>query len=98
MTNHRPTDGLAARLVGAWSLVSISIHRGDAEQTWPLGSSPTGRFMFDAEGNYSVQLENGSRGRESETDYVASWGTYVVSEPDQSFTITLQGSLQRRAA
>jgi hypothetical protein len=83
---------LASRLIGAWSLVSIEIRWSDGTVERPMGHSPSGRFIFGADGNYAVQLMDRDPGS---AGYVASWGTYTVSETEQCFVLTLEGSLLR---
>jgi len=55
-----------------------------------MGDHPIGLFMFDGDGNYSVQLTNPA---DKEAAYVATWGTYVVDEDAETFTLTPQGAI-----
>ena len=76
---------LAPSLVGSWRLVSYEVRPADGSgsATRPFGDAPIGLFIFDPDGNYSVQLHNpgesGSR--------VASWGSYEVDEHEVMFIL-----------
>ena len=49
----------------------------------PFGDAPIGLFIFDADGNYSVQLTNPADSGAS----TASWGTYDVDEEGVLFIL-----------
>jgi hypothetical protein len=77
---------LAPSLVGSWRLVSYEVRPADGtggSAARPFGDAPLGLFIFDPDGNYSVQLHNpgdpGSR--------VASWGSYEVDEHEVMFIL-----------
>jgi Lipocalin-like domain len=70
---------LRSSLVGSWRLVSYETRRADGADgmtSRPFGDTPIGLFIFDPDGNYSVQLSNPA----DPESPVASWGTYDVDE------------------
>jgi len=79
---------LKDRLVGAWALLSLETRRSDGTTTRPLGPSPAGRFMFDADGNFSAQSMDPGR----QDGYTGLWGVYEVDEAAQAFTLTFMGT------
>jgi hypothetical protein len=85
---------LKDRLLGTWGLISLETRHSDGTTTHRFGPSPTGRFMFDADGNFSVQLMNPNRRDDDPDGYVASWGEYEVDEEQLTFTLNLIGSVQ----
>ena len=78
---------LKDRLVGTLELVNLETRRADGQVLHPYGKDVVGSFMFGPDGNYSVQLMG--------TEYMATWGTYVVDEDQQTFTLTVRGALDR---
>lgn len=44
------------KLVGSWSLVSIDNIYPDNSRVYPYGENPKGLLIFDANGNYAVQI------------------------------------------
>ena len=82
------------RLVGTWALISLEVRRSDGTLTHPLGPSPAGRFMFDADGNFSAQSMNPDRRDDDPGGYMAIWGVYEVDEERQVFTLSFIGSNQ----
>lgn len=85
---------LKDRLVGTWGLVSLETRRSDGTTSYLLGPSPRGRFMFDAEGNFTAQLMNPDRQDDNSGGYIANWGVYQVDEERQTFTLDFIGSAQ----
>ena len=85
---------LKDHLVGTWGLVSLETRHSDGTTTHRLGLNATGRFMFDADGNFSAQLMNPDRQDGNPEGYVANWGEYEVDEEQQTFTLTFVGSVQ----
>ena len=85
---------LKDRLVGTWALISLEVRHSDGTMTYPLGPSPAGRFMFDADGNFSAQSMNPDRRDDDPGGYMAIWGVYEVDEERQVFTLTFIGSNQ----
>ena len=84
---------LRDRLPGTWQLISLETHRADGEITWPFGPNTVGQFVFDAFGNFSVQLMNPDRAENDAAGYSAFFGTYEVDEEHRSFTLSVRGSL-----
>jgi hypothetical protein len=82
---------LKDQLVGTWRLVSLETRRADGATTYPFGPDPIGLFVFDAQGNYSVQLTGSGQpagGSGGSAGYVASLGTYEADDDQQQFTLT----------
>jgi Lipocalin-like domain len=78
---------LRSSLVGSWKLVSYETRRADGADgmtSHPFGDAPIGLFIFDPDGNYSVQLSNMADAGSSST---ASWGTYDVDEEGVLFIL-----------
>jgi hypothetical protein len=89
---------LSDRLVGTFRLVALETHRSDGTVDRPMGDEPEGQFMFDRDGNYSVQLTAGGAtggGASGFPATVAMWGTYTVDDERQTFTLTPRGALDR---
>ena len=93
-------EGIRARFVGAWRLVSLEapgpdgkIHKADS----------TGLFVFTRDGHASVQVME--RNPPSQTPagpdqyshggYEATFGTYEVDENAHTFTFHVEGALVR---
>ena len=76
---------LRSSLVGSWRLVSYETRPADGggQAAHPFGDAPIGLFIFDPDGNYSVQLTNPADARSS----TASWGTYDVDETGVLFIL-----------
>jgi hypothetical protein len=85
---------LKDHLVGTWGLVSLETRHSDGTTTHRLGLNATGRFMFDADGNFSAQLMNPDRQDGNPEGYIANWGEYEVDEEQQTFTLNFVGSVQ----
>lgn len=83
---------LKDRLIGAWALVSLETRRSDGTTTRPLGPSPAGRFMFDADGNFAAQSMDPGRPDGQPDGYTGLWGVYEVDEDEQTFTLTFLGT------
>jgi len=84
------TEILKQALVGTWRMVSYETKRSDGESSHPFGESPMGLFIFDAAGNYSVQL---SRSGEPDS-YGASWGVYEADDEAMQFVLSPTAGLQ----
>jgi hypothetical protein len=82
---------LKDRLVGTLRLVSLETRRSDGTVAHPFGPKPAGIFMFDADGNFAVQLTD-PRGEAGAGTHGALWGTYDVDEEQQCFTLWPEGS------
>ena len=79
---------LASRLVGHWSLTSVSI---GGEQ--PYGANPKGSMFFDAAGHYSIVVI-GASGAGS----IAYFGQYALDEPTGALTLHVDASNRAGAA
>lgn len=51
------------KLVGSWSLVSIANIYPDNSRVHPYGENPKGLLIFDANGNYAVQILKAERSK-----------------------------------
>jgi Lipocalin-like domain len=75
---------LKDQLVGTLRLVSREAWRSDGETIQPMGPNPAGMFMFDRDGNVSVQLTNPDEPPAS-SDEPAARGRYGgCGEPTRS--------------
>ena len=96
------------KLIGSWRLVSCVGYWSDGRVTYPYGPNAIGLMVYDAEGNFSGQIQgqdrppfasgNLLRGTPEEMKaafegYVAYYGTYEVDEVARSLTHHVQGSL-----
>jgi len=93
-------EGIRARFVGAWRLVSL-------EATGPDGkihkADSTGLFVFTRDGHLSVQVMERNPPRQtpagpeqySHGGYEATFGTYEVDENAHTFTFHVEGALVR---
>jgi hypothetical protein len=88
---------LGPSLVGSWRLVSYETKRADGADgpvSHPFGDAPIGLFIFDPDGNYSVQLTNPA----DPQSRTASWGNYEVDEAGVLFVLEpISGSAQLAA-
>jgi hypothetical protein len=75
---------LQDRLAGTFHLVSLETRRSDGVVSHPFGEQVIGSFMFDRAGNFAVQLMGDHA--------MAMFGTYVVDETQQTFTLTPLGA------
>jgi hypothetical protein len=44
------------QLIGTWTLVSVNNIHPDGSRVHPYGENPKGMLMFDAKGNYTIQI------------------------------------------
>jgi len=88
---------LREQLIGTFELVRLETRRSDGDVAPVLGDAPSGLFIFDAGGSYSVQLMSAEHARGHGHGYVATWGTYVVDEEARTFTLTPEGGLDPSA-
>ena len=82
-------------LVGTFHLVALEARRSDGDVSHPFGTTPVGIFVFDADGNYSVQLMDSDRSGgqlAAGTGQMAMFGTYEIDEAGQTFTLTPVGA------
>jgi len=101
--NHdAPAQGLAARFIGTWRLVSIQADSGSVNR----GRSPTGYIYYDATGHMGVQIQPDRkraswRGRtptaeealDAARGYTAYFGTWTVDEKAGTITHHREGAL-----
>jgi hypothetical protein len=85
----------SAQLFGVWQLVSLDAIRPNGEATtgW-LGAKPTGLLVYDRSGYMSVQIMSGPRGRSSQDQYYAYFGTFEIDERAQTVVHRVQGALR----
>jgi hypothetical protein len=104
------TDGLAQgskELVGAWTLVSITVNQGGQKKIEPFGPAPKGSLIFESNGRFSITVTRadlpkfGSSSRVAGTPeenaaivqgIIAYFGTYSVSVEDHLVTVHVEGS------
>jgi hypothetical protein len=94
-------------LVGTWRLLSFEMS-SDGGSSQPFGSDPSGVLVYDAKGNFSVQLARSGRpefasgdmrdGTDDEilaayTGYIAYFGAYEVNEAEGYLTHKVDVSL-----
>ena len=94
------------RLVGAWTLVSLTAGEGP-EQTLPYGPDPKGTMMVDANGHFSITVlrsdlpkfvsNNRMTGTRGENEAIvqgsiAYFGTYAIDEATHVITVKVEGS------
>jgi hypothetical protein len=94
------------RLVGSWTLVSLTAGEGDA-QTLPFGPHPKGSMMVDANGRFSITVvrsdlptlasDNRVTGTPEENEAIvrgsiAYFGTYTIDEATHVITVNIEGS------
>jgi hypothetical protein len=82
-----PEKSIKDQLVGHWQLVSVTIN-----DTAPYGANPQGSMFFDANGNYSVIVLSGGNARN-----VSYFGTYTVSDSENTVTLHIDGSSHANA-
>ncbi len=90
-----------SKLTGVWTLVSVENINADSSRTYPYGNAPVGQLIFEAGGNYSVQILKADRPAiasgnkntataEENTALVqggnSHFGNYVINEKDHSIT------------
>ena len=104
------TDGLAQgskELVGAWTLVSITVNQGGQKKIEPFGPAPKGSLIFEPNGRFSITVTRsdlpkfGSSSRVAGTPeenaaivqgIIAYFGTCSVSVEDHLVTVHVEGS------
>ena len=80
--------------MGAWTLASFEVRRSDGETIYPFGPDAKGLLIYDAQGNFSVQVGEAGRPEFTSGDmrdgtdaqvraacegYIAYYGTYRVN-------------------
>ncbi|HKG01192.1 MAG TPA: lipocalin-like domain-containing protein [Xanthobacteraceae bacterium] len=93
-------------LVGAWTIVSITIEQGD-KKSEPYGPNVKGTQVFDANGRFAVVVMRGdlpkvaSNNRETATPEesqqiargsLAYFGSYTTNETDKSMTLQIESA------
>jgi len=104
------SDGLAQgskELVGAWTLVSITVNQGGQKKNEPFGPAPKGSLIFERNGQFSITVTRsdlpkfGSSSRVAGTPEenaaivqgsIAYFGTYSVGVEDHLVTVHVEGS------
>ncbi|MCH8206430.1 MAG: lipocalin-like domain-containing protein [Chloroflexi bacterium] len=94
--------------VGTWKLVSFELRLSDGETTSPFGKDAGGVLIYDARGNFSVQVMRQERPSFASGDmqdgtdeelrsamggYVAYYGTYEIDEAARTMIHNVEGSL-----
>lgn len=95
------------QLVGTWALVNVISEADDGNKTEPFGSSPKGMIMFSSEGHFSLfqskteipKIAANDRAKATPeealaivTSAIAYYGTYSVSEADQTILVKVNAS------
>jgi hypothetical protein len=93
----------AKDLVGAWTLVSVTVEQGD-KKVELFGPNPNGSLMLDGNGHFSIMVvrpglpkfasNNRAAGtaEENKQGTLAYFGTYSVSEADRMISMHIEGS------
>ena len=103
------SDGLAQgskELVGAWTMVSITVNQGGQKKIEPFGPTPKGSLIFESNGRFSITVTRtdlpkfGSGSRVAGTPEenaaivqgtIAYFGTYSVGVEDHLVTVHVEG-------
>jgi hypothetical protein len=83
-----PTKSLRDQLIGHWQLVAVTING----QT-PYGTNAKGSMFLDAGGHYSVVVVTAG-----EAKSIAYFGTYAVSDTDNSVTFHVDANSRTTGA
>jgi hypothetical protein len=98
---------LKERLIGTWSLVSVTATRPDGSRQQPFGTDE-GILMFDENGHYSLQLckrgrpkfASNNRMKGTPEEYQATvqgcktlWGHYTVDEAAQALILKIEHAM-----
>ena len=73
------------RLPGTYRLVSLLTTTTTGEVSRPMGDQPTGMFVFDRAGNYSVQLTSTGAG---DRPAMAMFGRYRIDDDAATFVLS----------
>ena len=102
------STSLREQLVGAWTLTELSAVTWDEDDRNPFGSAPTGRMIFDRDGNVTCVIIGAARPRfalgerlsgtaEENRSVVQStqafYGTYSVDEDNKTVAFHVERSL-----
>src|SRR5438874_4213718 len=106
ITSIRPPQSDKERLIGSWTLISLTAGEG-AAQTLPYGPNPKGTMMVDANGRFSITVvrsdvpkvasNNRMTGTPDENKAIvqgsiAYFGTYTIDEATHVITVNVEGS------
>ena len=100
------TKPLKDQVIGAWSLVSVTVEGGPAKVE-PYGPAPKGAMFLDANGRFSIMImraglpkfaaNNREKGTAEENAAVvggsiAYFGSYTVNEIEKSVSVSIEGA------
>jgi hypothetical protein len=106
--NHSMSSNMAAKLVGAWNLVSFYAQDPSGQTGYPFGRKAQGRLIYEPDGRMAVQLMNPNRPRFASGDplltseaevraafggYTAYYGTYSVNPDEQTIVHHIEAAL-----
>jgi Lipocalin-like domain len=106
ITSIRPPQSDKERLIGSWTLISLTAGEG-AAQTMPYGPNPKGTMMVDGNGRFSITVvrsdlpgfasDNRMSGTPEENAAVvhgsiAYFGTYSIDETTHVITVDVEAS------
>ncbi|MBL0181451.1 MAG: lipocalin-like domain-containing protein [Chitinophagaceae bacterium] len=95
---------LKEQLIGTWALVSVDNIYPDSSRQHPYGENPVGILIFDAKGNYAIQIlkavrpkvASGDKNKGTPEEYLAlvqgsnsHFGTYSVDEASKTITFNI---------
>jgi|GEM_PF-441636 len=96
-----------SQLVGTWKLISAEYRRANGEVIDMYGANPTGRIIYDVDGNMAVQIMRRDRplfatgdrlsGAPHETQvafrgYLGYFGTYTIDEANRTVAHHIEGA------
>ena len=97
---------LRHQLVGNWTLVSYDRTAANGTKTQLFGVNPKGILMLDTSGRYAVMFGRADRAKfkdsvqptteeraAAQASFGADYGTWSVSEADQTLTLRFEGAL-----
>jgi len=109
ITNAQKKDiskkSIQQQLVGAWSLVAVDNIYPDSSRVQPYGDHPQGMLVFDAQGNYAVQILkadrpkvlSGDKNKCTPEEYAAlvqgsnsHFGSYTIDEATHTITFFIE--------
>ena len=100
-------QSLKEQLVGTWTLLSWEQKKGDGTKLERYGTDPKGIAFFDTGGRYIITVMRSDRAKyasnalwqgtaeenkETADGTTTYFGTYSISEPDSSITVSVDGS------
>jgi hypothetical protein len=96
---------LKEQLVGTWTLLSVDNIYPDSSRIHPYGEAPAGILVFDAKGNYAIQIlktvrpkvASGDKNNCTQEEYAAlvqgsnsHFGKYSVDEAGSTITFNIE--------